>query len=147
MRIVFFGTPEVSVPTLEMLVDAGHNVVLVITQGDKRRSRGKVVSPSPVKAAAIRLGLPVSHVVNDALTVDADLGVLVAFGRIIKDDVLADLNIVNLHPSLLPRLARRHASGSSHLGWRQPNRNMCYAAPKGNGRRTCLRPLCHHRRN
>ena len=59
--------------------------------------------PSPVKAAAIELGLPVSHSVDDVLGVGADLGVVVAFGQLIKPHVLAELPMVNLHFSLLPR--------------------------------------------
>ena len=59
--------------------------------------------PSPVKAAALELGLPVSHSVDDVLDVGADLGVVVAFGQLIKPHVLAVLPMVNLHFSLLPR--------------------------------------------
>jgi methionyl-tRNA formyltransferase len=102
-RVVFFGTPAMSVPTLRALHGAGHDVALVVSQADKRRGRSGGVSPSPVKAAALELGLPVTDRVNDVLDVDADVGVLVAFGRIIRPDVLAHLTIVNLHPSLLPR--------------------------------------------
>jgi methionyl-tRNA formyltransferase len=103
VRLVFFGSPAISVPTLEALVNAGHEVLLVVTQADKRRGRGNHLSATPVKTAAESLGLPVSHRVKDALTVPADLGVLVAFGRIIKPEILAELTILNLHPSLLPR--------------------------------------------
>jgi methionyl-tRNA formyltransferase len=92
-----------AVPPLEALVEAGHEVLLVVTGADKRRGRGAHTSPSPVKAAALRLGLPVSHVVDDVLEADADLGVVVAFGRIIKPHVLARLPMVNVHFSLLPR--------------------------------------------
>ena len=59
--------------------------------------------PSPVKAAAVELGMPVSHTVDDALAVGADLGVVVAFGQLIKPHVLDALPMVNLHFSLLPR--------------------------------------------
>ena len=103
MRLVFLGTPAMAVPTLEALVDAGHEVVHVVTGIDKRRGRGGGTSPSPVKAAALRLGIPVSHVVDDVLAVGAELGVVVAFGKIIKPHVLAELPMVNLHFSLLPR--------------------------------------------
>jgi methionyl-tRNA formyltransferase len=103
MRIVFFGTPNLAVPTLRALVDAGHDIALVVTQPDRRRGRGTTTTPSPVKAAAEELGLPVSHRVADALDADVELGVLVAFGRIIKPEILDALRIINLHPSLLPR--------------------------------------------
>lgn len=103
MRLVFLGTPGMAVAPLEALVDAGHDVALVITGADKRRGRGSGTSPSPVKAAALRLGLAVSHDVDDVLQAAADLGVVVAFGKIIKPHVLAELQMINLHFSLLPR--------------------------------------------
>ena len=107
MRIVYLGTPEMAVPPLRALVAEGHEVVLVVTRADKRRGRGGEVSPSPVKAAATELGLAVSHDVDDVVTVardgHADLGVVVAFGQIIKPHVLDVLPMVNLHFSLLPR--------------------------------------------
>ncbi len=103
MRLVYLGTPAVAVPPLESLVAAGHDVVLVVTGIDKRRGRGSDTSPSPVKAAAGRLGLPVSHDIDDLIEARADLGVVVAFGKIIKPHVLAALPMVNLHFSLLPR--------------------------------------------
>ena len=103
MRLVYLGTPQMAVPPLEALVEAGHDVALVVTNPDRRRGRGGKLSPSPVKAAAERLGLTVSHTVDDVLTADADLGVVVAFGRLIKPHVLAEVDFVNLHFSLLPR--------------------------------------------
>lgn len=103
MKLVFLGTPAMAVPPLEALVAAGHDVSLVVTGADKRRGRGRGTSPSPVKAAAERLAIPVSHDVDDVLAEHAELGVVVAFGRIIKPHVLAELPMVNLHFSLLPR--------------------------------------------
>jgi methionyl-tRNA formyltransferase len=103
VRLVYLGTPEMAVPPLDALIASGHDVVLVVTGADKRRGRGSGTSPSPVKQAAVRLGIPVSHTVDDVLTVGAELGVVVAFGRIIKPHVLAELQMVNLHFSLLPR--------------------------------------------
>lgn len=103
MRLVFLGTPAMAVPSLQALVAAGHEVGLVVTGVDKRRGRGSELSPSPVKAAARALGIPVSHVVDDVLTVGAELGVVVAFGKIVKPHVLDGLPMVNLHFSLLPR--------------------------------------------
>jgi methionyl-tRNA formyltransferase len=102
-RIVYLGTPSMAVPPLEALVAAGFDVALVVTRIDKRRGRGGEMSPSPVKAAALRLGLPVAHTVDDALAVGADLGVVVAFGQLIRRPVLEALPLVNLHFSLLPR--------------------------------------------
>ena len=102
-RLVFLGTPATSVVPLRALVDAGHEVALVVSQPDRRRGRGGRTSPSPVKQAALDLGLAVTDVVDDVLDVGADLGVVVAFGRLIKPHVLAELPMVNLHFSLLPR--------------------------------------------
>jgi methionyl-tRNA formyltransferase len=102
-RLVFLGTPDMSVGPLRALVEAGHEVALVVSQPDRRRGRGGRTSPSPVKQAALDLGLPVSDAVDDALGVGADLGVVVAYGRLIRPHVLAALPMVNLHFSLLPR--------------------------------------------
>lgn len=103
MKIVYFGTPEIAVPPLRALHDAGHEIVLVVSGADTRRGRGRSTSPSPVKAAAIDLGLPVTAEPDDVLGAGAELGVVVAFGRIIRPHLLAELPMVNLHFSLLPR--------------------------------------------
>ncbi len=107
MRLVYLGTPDTAVPPLRALVADGHDVVLVVTGADKRRGRGTERSPSPVKAAALELGLRVSHDVDDVLPAveddRAELGVVVAFGQIIKPHVLDVVPMVNLHFSLLPR--------------------------------------------
>jgi methionyl-tRNA formyltransferase len=102
-RIVFLGTPETAVPPLRALVEAGFEVPLVVSRADTRRGRGSGTQPSPVKAAAEELGIPVTDAVDDVLDVGADLGVVVAYGRIIKPHVLARLPMINLHFSLLPR--------------------------------------------
>ena len=102
-RLVYLGTPAMAVPALEALVAHGFDVVLVVTRADKRRGRGSELMPSPVKSAALRLGLEVSHRVEDALDRHADLGVVVAFGQLIKPHVLSELPMLNLHFSLLPR--------------------------------------------
>ena len=102
-RLVFLGTPEMAIPPLRALVDAGFEIALVVTRVDKRRGRGSQLMPSPVKAAALELGLPVSHTVDDVLAAGADLGVVVAFGQLIKPHVLDVVPMVNLHFSLLPR--------------------------------------------
>jgi methionyl-tRNA formyltransferase len=102
-RLVFLGTPDVAVPPLRALHAAGFDIPLVVTRADKRRGRGGALVPSPVKAAAVELGIPVTEQVDDVLDVGADLGVVVAFGRIIKPHVLDALPMVNVHFSLLPR--------------------------------------------
>ena len=102
-RLVFLGTPDASVVPLQGLVEAGWDIALVVSQPDKRRGRGGVLSPSPVKQAAAELGLATSDRVDDVLGVAADLGVVVAFGRLIRPHVLAELPMVNVHFSLLPR--------------------------------------------
>ena len=103
MKLAFLGTPVAAVPPLRALVEAGHDVRVVVTRADKRRGRGSELSPSPVKAAAIELGLPVRHRVDDVLDADVELGVVVAFGQLIKPHVLDRVPMVNLHFSLLPR--------------------------------------------
>lgn len=82
---------------------AGHEVALVVSRPDKKRGRGGALTPSPVKAAALALGLPVTDRVDDLLTAGAELGVVVAYGRLIKPHVLGVMPMVNLHFSLLPR--------------------------------------------
>jgi methionyl-tRNA formyltransferase len=101
--LVYLGTPELAVPPLDALHHAGFDIALVITRPDKRRGRGSQLLASPVKAAAERLGLPVSHNPADAVTMGAELGVVVAYGRIIATELLAQLPMVNVHFSLLPR--------------------------------------------
>ncbi len=102
-RLLYLGSPGLAVAPLEALVAAGYDIVLVVTRPDKRRGRGGATTPSPVKEAAERLGLAVSHDVDDALGCRADLGVVVAYGRLIKPYVLDTVAFVNLHFSLLPR--------------------------------------------
>lgn len=105
MRLVYLGTPAAAVPPLQALVEAGHDVALVVSRADARRGRGNTLTPSPVKAAALELGLPVTERVDDVLALDppAALGVVVAFGRLIKPHVLAAVPMINVHFSLLPR--------------------------------------------
>lgn len=90
-------------PPLRALVADGHDIRLVLTRADKRRGRGATLMPSPVKAAALELGLPVTDQVDDVMGAGAELGVVVAFGRLIKPHVLEALPMVNVHFSLLPR--------------------------------------------
>jgi methionyl-tRNA formyltransferase len=102
-RLAYLGTPQMAVLPLRALVDAGHDVVLCVTRPDRRRGRGATKSPNPVKEAALQLGIPVSQDMNDLIGLDAELAVVVAFGRIIPASVLNELPMVNVHFSLLPR--------------------------------------------
>lgn len=100
---MYLGTPEIAVPPLRALVAAGFDVALVVTSEDKRRGRRAEPTPTPVKAAALELGLPVTHDLADVPAAQADLGVVVAYGRILRRPLLEALPMVNLHFSLLPR--------------------------------------------
>ncbi|MEO0495135.1 MAG: methionyl-tRNA formyltransferase [Actinomycetota bacterium] len=102
-RIVYLGTPGLAVPPLHALVDAGYEIPLVVSRADARRGRGKELMPSPVKAAALDLGLPVTDQLGDLDDIDADLAVVVAYGRLIPASMLDRLAFVNIHFSLLPR--------------------------------------------
>jgi methionyl-tRNA formyltransferase len=102
-RLVFLGTPDAAVPPLRRLVAAGHDLALVVTRADKKRGRGGALVPSPVKVAASELGLAVTDSLDAVAGVGAELGVVVAYGRIIPVAVLEQLPMVNLHFSLLPR--------------------------------------------
>ena len=113
LRVVFFGTPEFAVPTLEALLRSRHQVVGVVTQPDRPRGRGQKTSASPVKAVAVNAGLPVLQperlkeptFLDDLTALDADLGVVAAYGKILTDAVLAipRRGLINVHASLLPR--------------------------------------------
>ena len=106
-RVAFLGTPELAVPVLRSLVENRIEVGHVITRVDKRRTRGNDLYPSPVKVAALELGLTVSHKVDDLIEQHRDkpfdLAVVVAYGALIKPHVLAEIPMVNLHVSLLPK--------------------------------------------
>ena len=113
MRVVFMGTPEFSVPALDALVEAGHEIVAVYCQPPRPAGRGKKPRPSPVQARAEALGLPVRHPVNFKAEEDreafaalgADVGVVVAYGLILPQAILdaPRLGCLNIHASLLPR--------------------------------------------
>jgi methionyl-tRNA formyltransferase len=103
MRLAFLGTPEPAVPTLEALVNAGYDVAIVITRPDRRRGRGGELAPSPVKRAALTLGLPVSHRLADVDDLDVQRAVVVAYGVIIPESLLAKVPMLNVHFSRLPR--------------------------------------------
>jgi methionyl-tRNA formyltransferase len=114
MRIIYFGTPDFAIPALMALHESRHRVVLAVTQPDRPRGRGKRVSPSPVKAKAMELGIPVAQPETvrgareffDSMTRMApDLIVVAAYGKILPKEVLElpRLGCVNIHASLLPR--------------------------------------------
>ena len=113
LRIVFAGTPEFSVPALDALHSAGHDIVAVYAQPDRPAGRGRTLGTGPVKRRALELGLPVeqppSLKAEDAVSVLAsfapDLVVVVAYGLILPQAVLdlPRLGCVNIHASLLPR--------------------------------------------
>jgi methionyl-tRNA formyltransferase len=113
MRLVFLGTPAFAVPTLERVVEAGHEVLAVVTQPDRPRGRGQAPAPPPVKQAALGLGLPVyqpervrrPEAVEFLRGLSADCMVVVGYGQIIPQSVidLVPLGIINVHGSLLPR--------------------------------------------
>lgn len=102
-RLAYLGTPEAAVPPLRALVEAGFEVALVVSRPDARRGRGGALGPSPVKAAALALGIPVTDRVDDVVGAGVDLGVVVAYGRLIRRPVLEAVPMVNVHFSLLPR--------------------------------------------
>jgi methionyl-tRNA formyltransferase len=102
-RLAYLGTPDMAVPPLRALVEAGHDVALCVTRPDRRRGRGAQLTPSPVKDAATELGVPVSHDMDDVATAGVELAVVVAYGRIIPARLLDQVPMVNLHFSLLPR--------------------------------------------
>ncbi len=113
LKVVFFGTPQFAVPTLRQLLASRHSVVGVVTQPDRPRGRGQIVTVSPVKAIAIDHGLPVlqPEQLRDpdvATTIRGwrpDLGVVAAYGKLIPEALLAvpRLGMVNVHASLLPK--------------------------------------------
>lgn len=113
MKIIFMGTPDFSVGTLEALVEAGHEVCLAVTQPDKPKGRGKEMQFTPVKEAAVRLGIPVyqprrvreAECVEELRKYQADVMVVVAFGQILPEEILGmtPYGCINVHASLLPK--------------------------------------------
>ncbi|MCX7643296.1 MAG: methionyl-tRNA formyltransferase [Armatimonadetes bacterium] len=113
MRVVFLGTPEFAVPSLQAVLNSGHEIALVVTQPDKPAGRGLKLKPPPVKVAAQQLGLTVFQPERlnepESLKVIAearpDVLVVVAYGRVLKEQCLAipPKGCINVHPSLLPK--------------------------------------------
>lgn len=122
MRIVFMGTPDFSVPTLEALVKAGHEVIGVVTQPDKPKGRGKAILMTPVKEKAIELGIPVyqpikareESFVQILRELNPDAMVVIAFGQILPKAILdiPKYGCINIHASLLPKYR-----GAAPLQW------------------------------
>ncbi|MEE8045560.1 MAG: methionyl-tRNA formyltransferase [Dehalococcoidia bacterium] len=114
MRILFFGSPAESADSLESLVSAGHEIVAVYSQPDRRAGRGRTMSPTPVKTNALKHGLQVftpkglrnnKEEFSRLAELNADVFVVVAYGRILPVEVLQipSMGVVNIHPSLLPK--------------------------------------------
>lgn len=114
MNIVFMGTPDFAVPTLQMLIDEGHEISLVVTQPDKPKGRGNKETMPRVKELALKYDLPVSQPVRvrtdeefykHIKALNPDLIIVVAFGQILPESILEipRLGCINIHGSLLPK--------------------------------------------
>ena len=113
MRIVFFGTPAFAVPSLDALIRSPHEVVALVSQPDRPKGRGQQLQPTATKQLALARGIPVlqpgkirtPEFLQQVRDLHADLGVVVAFGRILPDDLIATprLGMINVHASVLPR--------------------------------------------
>ena len=122
MRTVFLGTPEFAVATLDRMLQAGYQVVEVVTQPDRPQGRKQELIPSPVKAAALRHGIPVyqperirrPEAVEHLRQLAPDAMVIVGYGQIIPQSVIdiAPLGIINVHASVLPELR-----GAAPIQW------------------------------
>lgn len=112
MKIVFMGTPDFSVPTLECLIQSRHQVIGVVTQPDKPKGRGKEIQMSPVKETALRCGISVYQpvrardeaFVEEMRALEPDVMVVIAFGQILSKELLEvpKYGCINIHASLLP---------------------------------------------
>jgi len=113
MELIYLGTPSFAVPTLEKILQAGHTVLAVYTQPDRPKGRGGQVAQSPVKEAALRLGLPVRQpervrrpeIVEELRALSPRSMVIVGYGQIIPQSIIdiPPLGIINVHASLLPK--------------------------------------------
>lgn len=113
MKIIFMGTPDFSVGTLEALVEAGHEVVLAVTQPDKPKGRGGKMQFTPVKETAMKYDIPVfqpkkvrePECIEELRKYNADVMVVVAFGQILPKEILemTPYGCINVHASLLPK--------------------------------------------
>ncbi len=122
MKVIFMGTPDFSIGTLEALVEAGHEVVLAVTQPDKPKGRGKEMQFTPVKECALKYNIPVyqprrvreAECIEELRKYNADIMVVVAFGQILPKEILemTPYGCVNVHASLLPKYR-----GSAPIQW------------------------------
>lgn len=122
MRIVYMGTPDFAVPSLEALIGAGHAISGVISQPDRPKGRGMKLQPTPVKACALAHGIPVYQpdTLRDAAameligSLDPELMVVAAYGKLLPDEILAypHYGCINVHSSLLPRYR-----GAAPINW------------------------------
>ncbi|MDP7058605.1 MAG: methionyl-tRNA formyltransferase [Nitrospinaceae bacterium] len=122
MNIVFMGTPDFALPTLKQLHESTHNVQLVVTQPDRPKGRGRESTPPPVKQFAVENGLPIlqpekstnPQVAQTLSELNADIFIVVAFGQILKENLLALPRhfCMNLHSSLLPKYR-----GAAPINW------------------------------
>ena len=122
MRLVFLGTPEFAVPTLDRIVAEGHDVVLVVTQPDRPKGRGQTLALPPVKRAALEHGILVyqperirhPEAVERLRSFAPDAMIIVGYGQIVPQSIIdiAPLGMVNVHASLLPELR-----GAAPIQW------------------------------
>lgn len=113
MKIIFMGTPEFAIPSLEALIEKGYEIKAVVTQPDKPKGRGKKMSPPPVKEVALKYGIDVlqpekvktQEFVNKLKSYEPDLIVTAAYGKILSEETLkvAPYGCINVHASLLPK--------------------------------------------
>ncbi|MDD5383231.1 MAG: methionyl-tRNA formyltransferase, partial [Candidatus Margulisbacteria bacterium] len=114
MRIAFFGTPEPAADILEMLIKAGHQIVLVVTQPDRPKGRGQKMTFPPVKEIALKYALPLeqpdevrhNQVFKSFLqSMKPDMAVVAAYGKILPKELLVvpKFGFINIHASLLPQ--------------------------------------------
>lgn len=113
MKIIFMGTPEFSVPTLQTLIDSEHEVVACYTQPDKPKGRGKKMQKTPVKELCEQYDIPVyqpkrirhADAVEQFRGIEADVAVVIAYGQMLPESVLFDKKYgsINIHASLLPK--------------------------------------------
>lgn len=113
MKVIYMGTPDFAVEPLKAMIKAGHEILLVVTQPDKEKGRGKAVAMSPVKECALEYGLEVfqpvkireNECVQKLKQYDADIYVVAAFGQILSEEILniAPYGCINIHASLLPK--------------------------------------------
>ena len=127
MRIIFWGTPEYSIPSLDIFIKSKHEVIAVVSQPDKKRSRGNKLIPSPVKSFAQQESLKIytpakirdnTQFINELKSLSCDLFIVIAYGKILPKEILEipKFGCWNAHASLLPRWR-----GAAPIQW-SPNK-------------------------